>query len=140
MASVFVRVDVSVSLAVSPSHPGMKGSTPARDPRGRGHRPLLAHVCLRPDLMELCEDQPGWEARAVELHGIMALLEPRGAVNFISGLHEKISQTFLCILSKDNKTQKQGLCFSAILPRSFPIAQGRRCLDCEGVRLLCARC
>ena len=63
----------------------------------------------------------------------MALLEPRGAVNFISGLHEKISQTFLCILSKDNKTQKQGLCFSAILPRSFLIAQGRRCLDCEGV-------
>ena len=124
MASVFVRVDVSVNLVVSPSHPGMKGSTPARGPGGRGHRPLLAHVCFRPDLMEFCEDQPGWEARAVELHGIMALLEPRGAVNFISGLPEKISPKFLCILSKDNKTQKQGLYFSAILPRSCPIAQG----------------
>lgn len=64
------------------------------------------------------------------------LLEPSGTVNFISGLPEKMSQELLCILSKDNETQKQGLGFSAVLPRSFPITQGKTLLGCEGVRSL----
>lgn len=110
-------ISVYVCLGVSSGHLGINASMPARGPVEVTGLSLPASVlCLASP--EPWAHQSGWEASAVELHALMGLLDPGSAINFISGLCEKLLAKVPLHLVRE---KKKGGClhFSAALQRSF---------------------